>query len=145
MNCKRLHCPILHCLNVLVITITYCALFRLLGSEPFLCCFRALAAFFCRALKTSRPRTLSFSPKMCNSSSRLIRLLASSRFCCLLRVSWHLTISPVGECFSCTQVDNLLIACPPGPDPRIKDSSRWSESISKGSFLDPVGLRWYLP
>jgi hypothetical protein len=51
------------------------------------------------------------------------------RFAAYSLESWHLTCSPVGRCSSTTQLFDLFVFCPPGPNPLINYSSR-SASLS---------------
>ena len=82
---------------------------------------------------------------MSHSSRWLSRRRAMSRFCARLRVAWHVTRSPVGLCISSTLVDNLLIAWPPGPEPRMNRSARSASFSVTGIFLEPSRANVYLP
>ena len=108
-------------------------------SLSFHCCFSAL--FFSDFLLLSLlflSRILFF----CASTliSPLIRLsnfwtkisLAVFLFMSRERDWWHLTIKPVGLCLRFTALDVLFTACPPGPEPRTKSSSK-SSSFSLGT------------
>lgn len=64
-------------------------------------------------------------------------LRAISRFCWRLRVCWQVMRVLVGMCTSSTFVDSLLMAWPPGPEPRIKRSCKSRSSRTIGRFFEP--------
>lgn len=110
-----------------------------------LSCFLCMDSFFIFSSSLSSPlyATSSFSRKI----SRARFLFKSTDL-----VWWHFTTIPVGMCLSTTQLLVLLVACPPGPDPRTNCSSR-SSSCKTGRSIwyflpaaktngHPINLQW---
>lgn len=103
--------------------------------------FFSLLFFFRTSLHFFISGKLS-SPFSITSSFLTNIRLAILRFSSLLLVSWHFITIPVGICLNWTQLDVLLIFCPPGPEPIFVRAVRGDVTFYELFFKIGFEDRW---